>query len=122
MISVNVINDFIVEKNQLFDSSFERRVGEKYFVPKHVDSLVKLEGLCPAIIVPEQYTYRFLSVVYKKDFFEQEVIDRYLIPSKGRNYYSKTEWIHGTSPDGFYPSIICPKELVGRVVTVSSTY
>ncbi len=50
--------------------------------------------------------------------FKQKASRRKIIPEKSRNYYNEHEWIHGTSPEGLYTTIICPEELIGKVVTV----
>ena len=121
------------------DFAFSRRVNEEYVVPSPRDSMVEAEGLHPCVVVPEYDLGKTLAVIYKKPMtylnpapgdllfkesargFEQEVVKRFIIPKEGKMYYSESEWMHDTSPEGLYPTLIFPKELVGKVVTLLST-
>ena len=115
--------------------SFKRRVSEKYVIQRFLkkDELVKKKGLHSSIIIPEQYNNKLLTINYKvkvinlsKDnleekinkSFKQKAVKRMIIPEKSRNYHNKNEWMYGTSPKGLYTTIICPKELAGKIVKI----
>lgn len=135
--------DISIRKLQEFEGqfthmgSFGRRVNEEYVIPMTSnDKFVSAKGLYPCAVVPEYFNSKVLTVVYNKPIinltrrpedelfeesvrgFEQMVVERHLVPKKGKMYYSESSWTTDDSPEGRYPTLIFPKELVGKVVTL----
>lgn len=122
--------------------TFSRRINEDYIIPVgYRDELVTQEGLYPCTVVPAIHKNHELAVIYneslsdisgpgsiEKNFsgFIQKARERYLIPEKSRAYYSRRDWLDpdkgwmaDKSPEGFYPTLLFPEELVGVVVLIA---
>jgi len=136
-LSIRRLQDFEGQFAHTF--SFDRRVNEEYIIPTDSgDKFVSIEGLYPCAVVPEYDCMMVLTAVYKKPIiylaakpeeilfkesfrgFEQTVVKRHIVPRKGKMYYSESEWTSDSSPEGLYPTLIFPRELVGKVVTLIS--
>jgi len=136
-VNLSILRIQNIEGQVIFGSSFERRVNEEYIIPRESSDLfVNKEGLYPCSVVPRYLDGNTLSVVYKAQIvclnlgeeeklfekniqgFEQKVVERYIVPRKGRMYFSESEWRVDDSPEGLYTSLIFPKYLVGRLVTL----
>ena len=119
--------------------AFGRRVNEEYVIPTdHTDKFISAEGLYPCSVVPGYDLGKTLTVVFRKPItyvnpnpdellfkesmrgFDQAVVKRHIVPKKGKIYYGESEWIHDSSPEGMYPTLIFRKELVGKIVTLIS--
>lgn len=125
-----------LEGQLVFGSSFQRRVNEEYIIPESDDPFCKEEGLYPCSVVPEYLNGKALIAVYigrivnitpaKKEElfeenirgFEQKVMKRHLDPRRGRMYPSETSWYVDDSPKGLYTTLIFPKHLTGKMVTL----
>lgn len=123
-------------------TSFSRRVDEDYIIPKGCrDDLVAQEGLHPCTVIPAIHKNEQIAVIYNESLsdltgpgslennfngFIQTVRERYLVPEKSRLYYSRRDWLDpekgwmaDESPEGLYPTLILPEELVGVVVLIA---
>jgi hypothetical protein len=137
-ISISALPNFNGQFSHTFP--YNRRVNEEHVIPTDPnDKLITVEGLYPCAVVPCYDLNKTLSVVYRKEIiylntkekdmlfkevfrgFEQKVVERHIVPKKGKMYYSETEWTKdSTSPAGLYPTVIFPKELIGKVVTLNN--
>jgi hypothetical protein len=136
-ISIRKIRDF--EGQYIHKSAFERRVNDEYVVSVDPqDKFVTKVGFYPCAVVPEYLKGKTLTVVYEKPIvflnprpdeelfkesfrgFDQTVAERRIAPNKSKIYYSESEWASDTSPEGLYPTLIFPRELIGKVVTLIS--
>lgn len=136
-ISIRALENFNGQFSPYFP--YTRRVNEEYVIPTEPnDKLVTVKGLYPCSVVPYYHLGKTLNVVYRKEIvylnsdekdmlfkevfrgFEQKVLERRVVPRKGKIYYSETEWATDTSPAGLYPTVIFPKELIGKVVMLNN--
>ncbi len=119
--------------------AYERRVSEEYVIlGSQPDAYVSKEGIYPCSVVPSYDLGKTLTVVFRSRTidlnpdpdshlfkesvrgFDETVVERHIVPSKGRLYYSETEWMESDSKEGTYPTLIFQKGLVGKVVTLFS--
>jgi hypothetical protein len=136
-ISISKIPNF--EGQYAHKFAFERRVNEEYVIPTDPrDKFISKEGFYPCAVVPEYLKGKALTVFYTKPIiflnprldgelfkesfrgFDQTVVERHIVPSKSKQYYNESEWTNDGSPEGLYPTLIFPRELTGKVVTLIS--
>jgi len=116
-------------------SAFKRRCDEDWIVPQvgQDDPFVDEEGLYPSVVVPKYTLGENLVIIYKAEIisaeqpgnddfkpeymgFNQEVRNRFVVIRKSKSYYNESSLVTDNSPDGFYPTLILPKSLIGKEV------